>query len=116
MNESPAPTGMANSDRTTRTTIDRQRPMVPPPRTCARLGALSLHRPAPAVAASEVVPDYRSSLPSEKGGAGDPKGCRPPLGARAVEGTLLEVTLPSGRYVPQAATHEETPAVIPLDA
>jgi len=51
-------------------------------------------------------------LPSEKGGAGYPKGCRPTLGAKAAELTLLEVTLLSGCYVTQAATHE----VIPLDA
>jgi len=55
-------------------------------------------------------------LPSEKVGAGYPKGCRPTLGAKAVELTLLEATLLSGCYVTQAAMHEETLAVIPLDA
>jgi len=55
-------------------------------------------------------------LPSEKGGAGYPKGCRPTLGAKAVELPLLEATLLSGCYVTQAAMHEETLAVIPLDA
>src|SRR5258708_35356513 len=102
MNERRAPTGMASSDRTTRTTIDRQRPMVPLParaRVLARYRSIARHplwRPPKPCLIIEV------RCPPRKEARGIQR-----VADRSSERRLrlLDVTLLPGCYVTQPALH-----------